>query len=768
MTEGHDDRLHRSPSQWAARSLGRMRLTAAICAVVMLAVLAWAPTKELLQPWRKTQARYNAAAVTYGLDQRPLKVHQIWLPDAEKADRCGTCHLGAAGEPPIESTPPFASHPSIVHTPERFGCTYCHAGQGWATVEKDAHGLGGSWPHPIFSRERTEAGCGTCHSGLELPLPEEVEEAPDLIDEFGCLKCHAEDGQSAPSLTGIGLRGIPEDWAAKHRGLTPPDDDTSTLVAADAAELKTLDAWLTTRVGASHLARGKMVFHQLGCLGCHRRDQVGGDVGPDLTGIGDKDVRDVSSEAADSQTLPGWIFDHLMAPQELDAESRMPPVDSEELERESDLDDLVTYLLSLREDDLPASLTPPDRAKTAFSLSRDFPTSGRGLYVVFCGACHGFYATGNEIETLGLLAPMIGTRGYLATVTPRYLRSSILRGRRGRFMPAWGPDDGGLETLEVERIVDYLVSKGFRVKSLEKVSGPGDPVRGREVFERRCAACHVNDKTGEKSTRFGRDLLAPGGLSQFTEQTLYGAIMHGWVEEGMPSFAFLKSADVRDLLALLRPLLSPTPVTELASTHDGRHSHLGNQIWGAKCLACHGEQGEGSADGPLLNSAPYLEWADDNYLAARIATHRGEVAQASVGTLSDADADAILDLIRSWSGHVEPTPAPLPKADAVTRGRALYPARCTECHGENGHGKTGPALANRDFLELVSRPFLVMTILEGRKGTAMQAWRQRTELPVSLQDAFDLADYILSLAAEPGESIATTPSSTGTHSNQGD
>ncbi len=768
MAEGGNNRLDLEQSRWASRSLARLRMAAAVSALAMVAILAWAPTKELLQPWRKTQGEYNQLAVTYGLAKRRVAVHQIWIPAATKADRCGTCHLGMVGEPPLDQYPPFNSHPQVFHSPEIFGCTYCHAGQGWATIARDAHGLQGSWSHPIFERTRTEAGCGTCHSGLVLPLPEDVEDAPDLVEEYGCSKCHAATAgtahtqPAAPSLAGIGLRGVPQDWSLKHRGLIPPDDQTSNLAAADTDELETLDAWLATRVGAPHLARGKMVFHQLGCLGCHRRGTVGGDVGPALTGIGDKDVRDVGGEETDSKTLSGWVLRHLRAPQELDPTSRMPPVDMEELEAESDLDDLVTYLLSLREEDLPTPFTPPDRAKVSFGLGRDFPTTGRGLYVSFCGGCHGFHATGKELDTLGLLAPMIGTRGYLATVTPRYLRSSILRGRRGRYMPAWGPEDGGLSAREVERIVDYLVSRGFRVRDFADLKGQGEPARGREVFERRCSACHVSAGKGLQSVRFGRDLLSPVALQHFTDEVLYGAIVRGWVEEGMPSFAFLKSADLVDLLAFLKPGASAGSEV----SHDGLHSHFGSQIWEAKCSECHGRRGEGSTDAPMLNTGPYLDWASDGYLAARTTDHQGNVARATVGSVSDDDLDAVLDFMRSWSGHLEPAAPPRPTPGAVARGGELYAPRCTECHGDNGRGKTGPALANRDFIELVSRPFLVMSILEGRKGTAMQAWRERTELPVTLQDAFDLADYILSLA-EPRERTQTTALPAGTNSNQG-
>lgn len=766
MAKSGDTRVDHSQSHWASRSLRRWRWAAAVSTLALLGILAWAPMKELLQPWRRIQAEYNALATTYGLASRKVDVHQIWLPAAEKADRCGTCHLGAVGEPALENYPPFGPHPPIPHIPEVFGCTYCHAGQGWATVADDAHGILGTWPHPIFGLERIEAGCGTCHSGLVLPLPEDIEDAPDLVEGYGCLSCHSDPDRPAGSLDGIGLRGVPKGWVLDHRGLIPANDDTAALEAADDDELAILDAWLTTKVGAPHLARGKMVFHQLGCLGCHRRGEVGGDVGPDLTGVGDKDVRNIGGKDSDSRTLPQWLFEHLSKPQALDPTSRMPPIDTEELELETDLDDLTTYLLSLRKDDLPTPFTPPDRARVIYGLGRDFPTTGRGLYVTFCSACHGFRATGKELDTLDLLAPMIGSRGYLATVTPRYLRSSILRGRRGRYMPAWGPDDGGLGADEVERIVDYLMSRGFRVKSFEDARGSGDPDSGREVFDRRCVSCHVNDRSRQEPIRFGSDLLAPGALEHFSEETLYGAIMRGWVEEGMPSFAFLKSSDRRDLLAFLRPFLKPATGPTDTTSHDGRHSHLGTGVWGAKCLSCHGGYGEGSASGPMLNSGPYLQWATDEYLGARTRAHQRKVARATIGTLSDDDLDAVLDFIRTWSGYVEPAAPSPPQPDAVARGRELYSARCSECHGDDGRGKTGPALANRDFLDLAPRPFLIMTILEGRKGTAMQAWGERSDLPVGIQDAFDLADYILSLA-EPGSTIDTASLSARNNSNQG-
>ncbi|MGB5999284.1 MAG: c-type cytochrome, partial [Thermoanaerobaculia bacterium] len=558
----------------------------------------------------------------------------------------------------------------------------------------------------------------------------------------------------------IALSGIPGDWVARHRGLIPPSDEIVSLTEAGADELGTLNAWLETRVGAPRLARGKMVFHQLGCLGCHRRGDVGGDIGPDLTWVGDKDVREVSGEAAGSGTLAAWVLQHLREPQALDPDSNMPPLDEEELDRESDLDDLVTYLLSLRGEAISPPFAPPDRARVRFGLGRDVPTTGRGLYVTFCAACHGFYATGAELETLGLVTPMIGIRGYLSTVSARYLVDSIQRGRRGRYMPAWGPEDGGLAPAEIDAIVEYLLDRGFKVKPFGSLSGVPDPENGREVFARRCVACHASGS--DDTPRFGRDLLAAGALRHFPRPVLYEAVMRGWVEEGMPSFAFLKPADARDLIAHLMPKTESRALPGVA--HDGLHSNFGHQVWKAKCLECHGTEGEGG-EGPMLNTEPYLEWAIDPYLAARTRDHQGRVARATVGPISDGDLDAILDYMRSWSGRVGPAAALTPDPAAVARGKELYAPRCTECHAEGGRGSTGPALANRDFLDLVSRPFIVMSILEGRKGTAMAPWRTRTEFPLGIEDAFDLADYILSLgwSGERPSNASSTEESDANH-----
>ena len=84
--------------------------------------------------------------------------------------------------------------------------------------------------------------------------------------------------------------------------------------ALDAEERLVLERWLQTQVGAPRLARGKMVFQQLGCLGCHRRGNVGGDLGPDLSAVGALDARDLDVDGASPETRATWLRRHLVEP----------------------------------------------------------------------------------------------------------------------------------------------------------------------------------------------------------------------------------------------------------------------------------------------------------------------------------------------------------------------------------------------------------------------------------------------------------------------
>jgi ubiquinol-cytochrome c reductase cytochrome b subunit len=80
------------------------------------------------------------------------------------------------------------------------------------------------------------------------------------------------------------------------------------------------------------LVRGRAVFNQFGCVGCHRIHGEGGAIGPDLSFVGD--------------TRPDreWHLKHFRDPQSVSPGSFMPkfPLDDKQL------NDLTSYMLSLK------------------------------------------------------------------------------------------------------------------------------------------------------------------------------------------------------------------------------------------------------------------------------------------------------------------------------------------------------------------------------------------------------------------------------------
>ena len=89
------------------------------------------------------------------------------------------------------------------------------------------------------------------------------------------------------------------------------------------------------------------------------------------------------------------------------------------------------------------------------------------------------------------------------------------------------------------------------------------------------------------------------------------------------------------------------------------------------------------------------------------------------------DRDRLYRLVR-WLGEtvdVDPLNLPLdPVEGDVALGRRTYAAHCTECHGANGEGVTGPAVGNPAMLALTPDAFLRYAIENGRDGTPMPAF----------------------------------------------
>ena len=141
--------------------------------------------------------------------------HQISVNEFNIVDRCEVCHAGVRepldlrpedlapdgpGKKPDSLARAFVSHPDKeilqIHTPDRFGCSSCHWGNGRATTsDVKGHGRHKFWLWPMFEKENTEAGCQQCHAKDRVTQgANTLNLGRDLFYQRGCLGCHRYEG----------------------------------------------------------------------------------------------------------------------------------------------------------------------------------------------------------------------------------------------------------------------------------------------------------------------------------------------------------------------------------------------------------------------------------------------------------------------------------------------------------------------------------------------------------------------------------------------
>lgn len=174
--------------------------------------------------WKLYQDEFKSVVEEKLGDQRAQQIQsglqQIYVKDIGVVDRCVTCHLGMEWKGMENAGNPFRSHPEGIlknHPIERFGCTPCHGGQGYATDMEGAHGFVEHWEAPLLGQELSEfyvvgdkkmmmqMNCNICHRyDKETAGMGVINKAKRLINEKGCRACHVINGRGGtvgPDLT---------------------------------------------------------------------------------------------------------------------------------------------------------------------------------------------------------------------------------------------------------------------------------------------------------------------------------------------------------------------------------------------------------------------------------------------------------------------------------------------------------------------------------------------------------------------------------------
>jgi mono/diheme cytochrome c family protein len=317
--------------------------------VIFLVSLAIAPAKDHFSEWRHYQNQYvklvagRADALTL---QRHLErgIQQIWIPEQGVVDRCTTCHV-ALKEASLANitTQPFRPHPPIPHKLAEFGCVTCHRGQGAATTVAEAHSSTKAWEQPLLPSRYLESSCGQCHRAPLTGTPQ-LDYGRKLLARYGCVHCHTlkePDGTTMmatddpPSLRHIADKTTREwiyawlkDPQAYSVAATMPDfglsdddaRDISAFLMAQSAPLAGQKPAASPAASAQPAAfdavAAATLYGESFCSSCHSVQTpagrlVGGDVGPELTRIGNK-------------VKPEWLEAWLRNPRVYDPNTGMP------------------------------------------------------------------------------------------------------------------------------------------------------------------------------------------------------------------------------------------------------------------------------------------------------------------------------------------------------------------------------------------------------------------------------------------------------------
>ncbi len=599
----------------------------------------------------------------------PDGIKQVHIKDADKADRCVTCHVGIESSYRLTESQPLTPHPASFiylenHPVSEHGCTFCHRGQGRATTSPDkAHGWVDHWTDPMFQGRMTQASCSSCHGDTDyLRGAEFLAEGSRLIKKYGCYGCHMIPGyeglrEIGPVLAEVGTK-VNYSWTVNwlqdpknyYEAARMPKFYFSKKEAESIADYL-FSMTGTTRHDTLYLdedidwdlaEKGKAIWGQSRCNICHTTNGQGGAHAaidaPDLSKVGSK----ISKE---------WLFEWIKDPKKYFPETKMPRYRF----TDEEISALVEYIIGEYQDfDFE-----PDYEE-AVPIKAESIESGKVLVEKYgCFGCHKL----KGMEDMQNIAPQLLRAG--ATVA-------------------------GSETPEkIGAELSSIGSKPVELLDFGKMKGKIPHDRQSYVEQKLRAPRSYRDDLRMPDFRLSEDEVEP-----------ISSVLLGFTDASRPARFVVLSYDEIEAL----------------EGEGDKHLLSGDfeKIEGdIKCLNCHKIKKHGYDFAPDLTIAgsklqeswikKFLDQPDviRPMLKQMPRFNLGKQLGMMQGNLEPDEIEMVLDYFRREL-VTEDIPATLPEleddsdADPVELGRQLYDEKgCVACHQIGSEGGTvGPNITN--------------------------------------------------------------------------
>jgi mono/diheme cytochrome c family protein len=452
-----------------------------LSSVALFIYMGFAGYREITPEWKAYQAEYKQLIIKIAEDEalkrkpRSLDVgiQQIYLSSLKRVDRCTSCHMGVEN-PLLTNAPVVYKQHSGEHLKDhpvaKFGCTICHNGQGRATNEKEAHGVGRDthWDRPIIPFEYIQSSCASCHDlgMLENTGGYKVVRGEKLFRERGCKGCHKLDGVGGVlgnALDKVGSQPVayfpmryvegektiytwmkehfddPRNIVVESEMIADLTDEESNFLTTYVLSMRSEEAPKEYRVikGMRTLETAKgdgESLYKMYCIACHTtgKDSVYDEV---FKRTVPAIMNPAFLKAADNRYLKTVISEGRADTQMTSWKAAAAGLSEEEIDK------IIEHLTRERPKQKPEPF--------GFARFKGDAKYGEELYRIRCVSCHGEKGQGGV--GLNLRNPVVQKKA-----DPEFLAITVRDGREGTHMAAFGKKGVGLNAQDIADVITYV------------------------------------------------------------------------------------------------------------------------------------------------------------------------------------------------------------------------------------------------------------------------------------------------------------------------